>query len=70
MNNQLITGSIEICSTEPFTYRIEPLPIDNVSYNWVITSGNGTIVQGQGTNEVIVSWTGTGAGTIDVTVSY
>ncbi len=44
--------SIDILNNVPYTYRVDFK--SNTSYNWNVT--NGTILRGQGTNNIVVEW--------------
>ncbi|HPD66415.1 MAG TPA: PKD domain-containing protein [Bacteroidia bacterium] len=59
----LISGTTEVCRGEIATYTATPFA--NSAYSWNIT--NGTIVSGQGTNEVTVRWTTNGTGVVKLT---
>ena len=51
---------------DPFTAYAYSVPASqNVTYNWTVT--NGTIISGQGTNEVMVEWNGSGTIEVDLT---
>lgn len=59
-----ITGDADVCpGTE--TYSIANVP-NATGYTWTVTSG-GTIVSGQGTNTINVTWTTAGTQTVSVT---
>ncbi|MBK8425250.1 MAG: PKD domain-containing protein [Lewinellaceae bacterium] len=50
-----IEGRERVCPVSTEVYSIEPF--GGTSFNWTL-SGDGTIVDGQGTNRVTVQWTG------------
>ena len=52
-----ITGNGNVDPFAQYTYSVPQDP--NVTYAW--TANNGTIVSGQGTNEVVVEWNGSGS---------
>lgn len=58
-----ITGDGNVAPATQYTYSVPNDP--NVTYNWTAT--NGTIDFGQGTNEVLVTWTGSGNIEVDLT---
>ena len=58
-----ITGDGNVAPSTQYTYSVPNDP--NVTYNWTAT--NGTIDFGQGTNEVLVTWTGSGNLEVDLT---
>lgn len=59
-----ITGPTSFCQNTTQTYST---PFDSYnSYQWTVT-GPGTIISGQGTNQISVSWAGPGSGTVAVT---
>ncbi|MBN2485258.1 MAG: DUF2341 domain-containing protein, partial [Bacteroidales bacterium] len=55
--------SLDVCEDAEYTYSVPHL---FTNYNWTVT-GDGTIISGNGTNEVTVSWTGA-TGTISLVV--
>lgn len=59
----LISGPSEICEGQIVTYSA--LSTGSSTYSWNIT--NGTIISGQGTNEVIVKWLKDGQGIVKLT---
>jgi hypothetical protein len=58
-----IAGSSNVDPITQYTYSVPADP--NVTYAWTAT--NGTIVSGQGTNEVVVEWNGSGNIEVDLT---
>ena len=58
-----ISGATNVDPISPYTYSVVNDP--DVSYNWTATNGN--IVSGQGTNEVVVEWNGSGSIEVDMT---
>jgi hypothetical protein len=52
-----ITGSTTVDPFAQYTYSVPQDP--NVTYAWTVN--NGTIVSGQGTNEILVEWNGSGS---------
>jgi len=63
-----ISGESIVCndgSTE-YVYSVEDVP--GFEYEWTITSGNGTIVAGQNTNSITVTWNNGEVGNISVEV--
>lgn len=63
-----LDGSSTACMSGLQTYTASALPA--ATYLWTITEGDGTIVSGQGTNSIQVQWSASGAGKIEVVVSY
>lgn len=58
-----ITGNNSLCAYSGYyTYFTEP---GYTGYNWVVSSG-GQLYSGQGTNSILVLWTGAGAQTVSV----
>ncbi|OWY19109.1 hypothetical protein C7N43_31550 [Sphingobacteriales bacterium UPWRP_1] len=70
LTQQNIAGITETCINNTETYSVTPLEVPNATYNWVITSGNGTIVSGQGTPQIQVQWENGISGQISVSISY
>lgn len=62
-----IQGASIICSSAIETYQLPPY--SGTSFNWASSNG-GTIVEGQGTNEVIVDWSNAGNTEQWVAVNY
>lgn len=61
-----VTGPSPVCvSVAGNTSTYSTTNVAGHTYNWVVTGG--TIVSGQGTNSITVSWTTAGAGTVAVT---
>ncbi len=58
-----IQGATNIDPFTPYAYSVPAS--QNVTYNWTVT--NGTIISGQGTNEVMVEWNGSGTIEVDLT---
>lgn len=58
------TGNASVCQQTGITYTV-PL-IANHTYFWGL-SGNGTIVSGQNTNQIVVQWNSGTIGTVSVT---
>jgi hypothetical protein len=58
-----ISGPASVAPATQYTYSVAAQA--GASYNWTVT--NGTIVSGQGTNSVEVTWTGSGNVEVDVT---
>jgi hypothetical protein len=62
----VITGPSPVCQTINGSTETYSTPnIAGHTYNWVVVGG--TIVTGQGTNAITVSWTAAGAGSVSVT---
>ena len=62
----VVTGPSPVCvSVAGNTSAYTTTNVAGHTYNWVVTGG--TIVSGQGTNSITVSWTTAGAGTVAVT---
>jgi hypothetical protein len=64
--NPVITGEDPVCVSDGTTTVTYTATAGGCDYNWVIPAG-GTIVSGQGTNQIIVRWTTPGSMTITVT---
>jgi hypothetical protein len=64
--NPIITGEDPVCVSDGTTTVTYTATAGGCDYNWVIPAG-GTIVSGQGTNQIIVRWTTPGSMTITVT---
>jgi hypothetical protein len=64
--NPVITGEDPVCVSDGTTTVTYTATAGGCDYNWVIPAG-GTIVSGQGTNQIIVKWTTPGSMTITVT---
>jgi large repetitive protein len=61
-----ISGPPGVCVNETARYEV---PLETgLSYQWTV-SGPGTIQSGQGTNIVMVRWTGQGMGTVELMVT-
>ncbi len=58
----VVSGNIAACVGGIVSYTTSAGPNNN--YNWTI--GNGTILSGQGSNFILVSWPNAGAGTVEV----
>lgn len=58
-----ITGDANVDPAMQYTYSVPADP--NVTYDWTAT--NGTVISGQGTNEVVVEWNGSGNIEVDLT---
>ncbi|MCF8460866.1 MAG: T9SS type A sorting domain-containing protein [Flavobacteriales bacterium] len=58
-----IAGPSDVAPAAQYGYSVANNP--NVTYNWTAT--NGTIVSGQGTNAVQVTWAGSGSIEVDMT---
>ena len=58
----VITGTKTVCGTILYTYSVPN--INGVYFDWKIT--NGTIMEGQGTNEIIVKWNNDIQGKVNV----
>lgn len=52
--NTSIQGPTEVCSDQKSTYYVPNL--EGTSFNWSISGGNGSIIAGQGSNEIKVAW--------------
>lgn len=64
----LVTGPTPVCvSVTGSTSTYTTTNVAGHTYNWVVTGG--TIVSGQGTSSITVSWTTAGAGSVAVTES-
>ncbi len=60
-----ITGPTSVCpGITGIKYRI--ISPRQSTYQWVLSSGNGTIVAGQGTTEITVNWNGAANATVSV----
>jgi gliding motility-associated-like protein len=59
-----ISGPLSVCENTTETYSV---PAGETSYVWTITSGDGTISSGAGTNSITVDWL-LADGDLDVTV--
>jgi hypothetical protein len=64
--NPVITGEDPVCVSDGTSTGTYTATAGGCNYNWVIPAG-GTIVSGQGTNQIIVRWTTPGSMTITVT---
>ena len=64
--NPVITGEDPVCVSDGTTTVTYTATAGGCDYNWVIPAA-GTIVSGQGTNQIIVKWTTPGSMTITVT---
>lgn len=62
-----IQGASIICNSAIETYQLPPY--SGTSFNWMSSNG-GTIVEGQGTNEVIIDWSNAGNTEQRVVVNY
>ncbi len=60
--NPVISGTLEVCNSEQQTYNV-PF-IAGHTYIWTVTGG--TIVSGQGTNQITVQWSNSTTGTVTV----
>jgi len=61
-----INGNVEACLEDVVVYRLDPLKYVNI--NWDITPSNaGTIISGQGSNEIEVQWNSLGNHLVKVT---
>ncbi len=63
---QLLGDSI-VCINQNSTANYSVAPVSGANYNWTVTGG--TIVSGQGTNAIVVDWSGATTGQVSVTVS-
>jgi hypothetical protein len=64
----VITGPAPVCESITGTTVTYSTPnVAGNTYNWVVVGG--TIVSGQGTNSITVTWTTPGAGSVQVTES-
>lgn len=59
----VISGPVAVCSGNNNQYSVSWTPIS--TYLWIVTGG--TIVSGQGTNNIIVNWGAAGAGNVSLT---
>ena len=59
-----IDGPSLVCIGSQTKYNVPAMT--GCVYNWQITGSSGTIVSGQGTNEIMVDWTSAGTSTISV----
>jgi len=64
--NPVITGDDPVCVSDGTTTTTYTATPGGCNYDWVIPAG-GTIVSGQGSNQIIVQWTTAGTRTITVT---
>lgn len=64
-----ITGKTKVCQSESATYTLPAFPGSNVSWS-IVPSTAGTIVTGQGTNNVNVTWNTSGNAKIVVTIDH
>jgi PKD repeat protein len=64
----VITGDSVVCANETVTYSVPN--IVGETYNWTVTPANaGSVVSGQGTNQVTVQWNSySGSASINITV--
>lgn len=58
-----ISGDQNVTPSVQYTYSVPAAA--GVTYNWTVN--NGTIISGQGTNEVVVEWNGSGSIEVDLT---
>lgn len=56
----VINGPVEVCKNSDATYSVEDHP--GAGYRWTLTGG--TLVSGQGTSQIVVTWGGAGGGTV------
>lgn len=68
LTQQNIAGLTEACVNGIGNYSVEPLTEVNVNYAWLITSGNGVILSGQGTPQIQVQWLDNTPGQVSVTI--
>jgi hypothetical protein len=54
-DNAQISGPQEVCKDNEETYTVQLF--DGTEYNWSLSSG-GSILAGQGTNQVVIGWNG------------
>ena len=59
----IITGNNTVCQNMMQTYTV--VAVSNTTYIWTVTGG--TIVSGQGTNQINVQWGSNGVGTVSIT---
>jgi hypothetical protein len=64
-NTLSLTGSQAVCSGATNIYTVPA--ITGTTYEWVVTGG--TIVSGQGTNQITVQWSNATGGTVQITQS-
>jgi len=62
----VITGESPVCVSDGTSTVTYTATAGGCDYNWVVPAG-GTIVSGQGTNQIVVKWTTPGTRTITVT---
>lgn len=62
----VIAGSSEICDDASVSHLYSVSPTSGHSYEWSISSGDGTIINGQGTHQITVVWNSGTAGTVQV----
>ena len=63
-----ITGNAQTCINESQTFELVSLESDIVNIEWTVSNGLGTVVLGQGTDEIEVNWLQGGAGQVCVLV--
>ncbi|MBP7533290.1 MAG: FAD-dependent oxidoreductase [Chitinophagales bacterium] len=64
-NTLSLTGSQAVCSGATNIYTVPA--ITGTTYEWIVTGG--TIVSGQGTNQITVQWSNATGGTVQITQS-
>lgn len=60
-----ISGNANVCNDNTTVYTYSVPTITGTVYEWTVSAG-GTIVAGQGTNQITVTWSGSTAGTVSV----
>jgi hypothetical protein len=66
-----VVGNTEECMNNISVYSVSGTPLP-ATYTWNVTGGNvvstdhGTIISGQGTNEILVDWASAGTSTLSV----
>lgn len=60
----VISGVSVVCEGDIYTYSVAA--VSGHTYTWAITSGNGMIMSGQGTNSISVHWTSGAVGSISI----
>jgi len=68
LTQQNIAGQTQACINGTGSYSVEPLNEVNVSYTWLIASGNGVILSGQNTPQIEVQWLDNTPGQVSVTI--
>lgn len=62
----IIQGNDNICEDSSLQHTYSVPLVNGHSYVWSITTGNGVIVSGQGSNQITVQWNSGSTGTVEV----